>query len=128
MNIEEQLNSDDIEVAALYADILLKKDVKRVEELFKQSTKYRLDKVGRRYYLNQKYSEFWTQVPSGGYIVTSRPTSPSYTTGFISFTDEVEGIKLNYRNKKEKKHLKKPMFNNFLQPKKYLKYGHRKND
>lgn len=110
MNIEEQLNSDDIEVAALYADILLKKDVKRVEELFKQSTKYRLDKVGRSYYLNQKYSEFWTQAPSGG---------------FISFTNEVEGIKLNYRDKKEEKHLKKPMFNNFLQPKKYLKYGNK---
>lgn len=126
MNIEEQLNSDDIEVAALYADILLKKDVKRVEELFKQSTKYRLDKVGRRYYLNQKYSGFWTQVPSGGYIITSRPTSTtSYTAGFISFTDEVEGIKLNYRDKKEEKHLKKPMFNNFLQPKKYLKYGNK---
>jgi hypothetical protein len=28
MNIEEQLNSDDIEVAALYADILLKKRCK----------------------------------------------------------------------------------------------------
>jgi len=126
MNIEEQLNSDDIEVAALYTDILLKKNVKEAEELIKQSNKYKLVRIGRGYYLNQKYSEYWTQAPSGGYIVTSKsnPTT-SYTAGFINFSDEVEGIKLNYRDKKEETHLKKPMFNNFLQPKKYLKYGNK---
>lgn len=114
MNIEEQLNSDDIEVAALYADILLKKNVKRVEELIKQSTKYRLDKVGRSYYLNPKYDHNTWQVNSGWTTYTP------YTND-----DEIEGIKLNYKDKKEETHLKKPMFNNFLQPKKYLKYGNK---
>jgi hypothetical protein len=34
MNIEEQLNSDDIEVAALYADILLKKPEKESKYIY----------------------------------------------------------------------------------------------
>lgn len=110
MNIEEQLNSDDIEVAALYADILLRKNVKKAEELIGQSTKYKLVRIGRGYYLNRKLNYYYWRTNS---------------SGWTSHTEEVEGIKLNYRDKKEEKYLKKPMFNNFLQPKKYLKYGNR---
>ena len=114
MNIEEQLNSDDIEVAALYADILLKKNVKEAEELIKQSNKYKLVRIGRGYYLNPKYEYNIWQVNTSGWS--------NYTPYSV---DEAEGIKLNYRDKKEETHLKKPMFNNFLQPKKYLKYGNK---
>lgn len=105
MKEEEYLKSDDIEIVALYCDILLKKgDLKYVKNLLRD-TDYKIVEFFEKLKLIKQYNIHYYFSNGGAY--TSYPT------------EEENGIILNYKIKKKNK---KPMFDKFLIDKKNRKY------
>ena len=108
--ILEMLQSDDIEIVALYTDILLKSEgIDKIRSILRDNIKY---------YIKSDTNSYATRF----YLIKPRRELITVTGSFSGFTIEEEiEIPLSYIIK-HKKEGKTPIYNSFLTPKKNIKY------